>query len=64
MTEIKDRHISENCSGFLITEQLPHKCQETTEHFNNMRGVYYTALNLYSIEHGSHNSYLNVPVCW
>lgn len=55
MIEIKDQHVSENCLGFLITEeQLPHKCQGTTEHFNNMRGVYYTAVNLYSIEHGSH----------
>jgi hypothetical protein len=55
MTEIKDEHISENCWGFLITEeQLPHNCQGTTEHINNMRGVYYAALNLYSTEHGSH----------
>jgi hypothetical protein len=54
MIEIKDRHISENC-WFLITEgQLPLKCQGTTEHFKNTKGVYYTALNLYSIERGSH----------
>jgi len=54
MIEIKGRHVSENCWGVLITEeQLPHKCQGTTEYFNNMR-VHYTALNLYSVQHGHH----------